>query len=36
MTAPTDSALRWALTRPERGVALDAVEAETLQLLFRS
>ena len=27
---PTDSALRRALVRAERGVALDATEAETL------
>ncbi|WP_040337025.1 bifunctional FO biosynthesis protein CofGH [Candidatus Blastococcus massiliensis] len=30
LPAPTDSALRRALTRAERGVSLDAVEAETL------
>src|SRR5215213_9489500 len=30
MNAPSESALRRAVTRAERGVALDAVEAETL------
>src|SRR5829696_4730786 len=30
LAAPTESALRRALTRAERGVTLDAVEAETL------
>ena len=30
LPTPTDSALRRALTRAERGVALDAIEAETL------